>query len=155
MKNADQGNIDGDEFGDSCDTDADNDGILDAWEMIHFLDLTTVDATSDYDYDDMLDIIEAQAGTLPRNQDTDQDGLADGVDPLPLDGNYQDGDLDASGAVDVLDYMFAIRIAMGIIEPTVEHLQHGDVTPLGAPNGVIDISDALVVLRKAHGLIEF
>jgi hypothetical protein len=32
---------------------------------------------------------------------------------------------------------------------------HGDVAPLGAPDGRIDASDALLILKKAVGLVSF
>jgi hypothetical protein len=38
------------------------------------------------------------------------------------------------------------------VNATTTHLQHGDVTPSGSIDGVVDISDALVVMRMAAGL---
>jgi hypothetical protein len=134
------------------DTDSDIDGISDNWEMSYFNDLTTANATSDFDTDGLSDLAEYQAGTNPLDPDTDGDTFQDDADPLPLDYNYQDGDLDESGTVDVADALIAQRIATGLIPPTTLYLQHGDVTPLGAPDGIIDISDALIVMRIAAGL---
>ena len=53
-----------------------------------------------------------------------------------------------------------MRFALGLETPTEEDIQHGDVAPLddqGNPNpdGQITVSDALVILRKALGIIQF
>jgi len=47
--------------------DTDRDGIPDAWEYDHFGNLTTADATSDYDKDGVSDKNEYLAGTDPKN----------------------------------------------------------------------------------------
>jgi hypothetical protein len=123
--------------------------------MTYFGNHTTADATTDYDNDGSLDLTEYQNGTDPLNPDTDGDSLTDGSDPMPLDYNYQDGDLDESGTVDVADALIALRISIGLVPPTTVYLQHGDITPLGSPDGMIDISDALLIIRKASGLTSF
>jgi hypothetical protein len=46
--------------------DADHDGIPDAWELDHFGNLTTVDATSDHDGDGLSDLQEYLAGADPQ-----------------------------------------------------------------------------------------
>jgi hypothetical protein len=144
--------------------DTDYDGLLDGDEVHIFgtdplkgdTDLNGVsDGQEDFDSDGLVNADEMTAGTDPYNPDTDGDGLLDGVDPLPLDVNYPDGDLDGSGTVDVADALLAMRIASGLVSPTTFQLQHGDVTPMGAPDGTIDISDALMVMRKAAGLVAF
>ncbi len=70
-----------------------------------------------------------------------------------------DGNLKGSGAADISDAFRALRIAAGIIAPTAADLFHGDVAPLvngvPAPDGSIDVSDALVILRKVVGLASF
>jgi hypothetical protein len=144
--------------------DTDGDGLLDGDE-VHILGTDplrwdsdsngTNDDQEDFDGDGLVNIDEMTAGTDPWNPDSDADGLADGSDPLPLLTNYQDGDLDGSGTVDVADALLAVRITSGLLSPTTVQLQHGDVTPMGAPDGVIDISDALMVMRKAAGLVAY
>ncbi len=59
-------------------TDADNDGSLDLWEINNFGDLTTADATTDYDGDCLLDRDEYANSTDPKNADSDSDGMPDG-----------------------------------------------------------------------------
>ena len=49
----------------------------------------------------------------------------------------------------------ALRIAVGLVTPTAEERLRGDVAPLGAPDDRIDVSDALLILKKAVGLVSF
>ena len=58
----------------------------------------------------------------------------------------------------VADALRALRIAMNLVQPGADDLRHGDVAPLGADgiphsDGKIDVQDALVILRKALGII--
>ncbi|KAF0220459.1 MAG: hypothetical protein FD174_1113 [Geobacteraceae bacterium] len=66
------------------------------------------------------------------------------------------GDLDGNDRVEIADALRALQIAAGIVEPTGNDLLHGDLAPFvdgkPAPNGVIDVGDALVILRKIVGL---
>jgi hypothetical protein len=68
-----------------------------------------------------------------------------------------DGKLNGNtGAVDMTDALKSLRIAAGIDTPTSSDLLHGDVAPLAngkrQPDGKIDISDVVAILRKAAGL---
>lgn len=67
-----------------------------------------------------------------------------------------DGDVNGDGKVTVLDALVALRIFTGQMAPTASHLASGDIGPLyqgkARPNGVIDLVDALLILRKALGL---
>ncbi|HEU6449393.1 MAG TPA: thrombospondin type 3 repeat-containing protein [Verrucomicrobiae bacterium] len=47
--------------------DTDSDGIADAWELLHFGNLTTANASSDFDGDGVSDAGEYLAGTDPQN----------------------------------------------------------------------------------------
>lgn len=47
-------------YGSGVPVDTDSDGIEDSWEQVHFGDLTTADATSDYDNDGYTDLQEYQ-----------------------------------------------------------------------------------------------
>ncbi len=61
--------------------DADSDGLPRWWEEDHGLDDTNAaDATQDTDHDGLTNFQEFAAQTLPRNPDTDGDGLLDGVE---------------------------------------------------------------------------
>jgi hypothetical protein len=70
-----------------------------------------------------------------------------------------DGNLKGTGVADVSDALRALRISVGLIVATPQDLLHGDVAPLvnGIPtqNGVIDAGDALLILKKAVGLVSF
>jgi hypothetical protein len=65
------------------------------------------------------------------------------------------GDVNGDGIVDVRDARLALRIAAGDVAPTSDQLRAGDVAPLvsgvPAPDGAIDVADALVILRKVAG----
>jgi hypothetical protein len=70
-----------------------------------------------------------------------------------------DGDLNGDGLVNTADVLLSTRIIMGQLTPTQDQINHGDVAPLvnGIPvsDGLFRLSDALVIQRKALGLINF
>jgi hypothetical protein len=69
-----------------------------------------------------------------------------------------DGNIKGTGVVDISDALKALRFAVGLEEPSVADLLHGDVAQLvsGLPaDNRIDLADALTILRKAVGLITF
>lgn len=69
------------------------------------------------------------------------------------------GDLNGDSVVDITDALLALRIAAGLDIPTASELAHGDVAPLvnglPQPDGRIDVSDVVVLLRKSAGLLEW
>ena len=73
--------------------------------------------------------------------------------------NMHDGDLNGDGVVDLADVLLANKIISGQMTPTADQLQHGDVAPLvngvPAPNGVFDLGDLVVIVRKALGDVNF
>jgi Protein of unknown function (DUF1566) len=72
--------------------------------------------------------------------------------------NLPAGGFTPGAAVSVLDALKALRIAVGLIPAPLAgsaDMLHGDVAPLGAPDGRIDASDALLILKKAVGLVSF
>lgn len=67
------------------------------------------------------------------------------------------GDLDGDGTINIADALQALRFTVGLGTPTTAQRTRGDVAPLGSDgkplggNG-IDLSDALMILKKCVGL---
>ena len=116
--------------------DSDGDGLLDGDE-VHIFGYDPRDVDSD------------DNGINDAHEDFDGDGLANTSDPLPIDFNFQDGDMDASTTVNAADILIIQRIALGLLPPTLTHYQHGDMAPLGTPDGTINLGDILLVTKKA------
>jgi hypothetical protein len=159
VSNSDQRDTEFDGMGDACDADDDNDGIPDVSDT-YPLDTDNDGFDNDIDPDDDNDGIPDVSDTYPLDtnndgedndvdDDDDGDSILDVNDPLPLDYNYADGDLDASGAVDAADVLLAEQISLDLVTATTLHLQHGDVRPPGAPDGIIDLSDTLMIVKEA------
>ena len=89
------------------DKDADEDNILDTWEIEHFGSLSH-DGTGDTDRDGLSDLREYQRGTNPNDPDTDGDGMPDGwevnnrLDPLVDDAL---ADADGDGLSNLQEYL--------------------------------------------------
>lgn len=155
--NATQIDSDFDLAGDACDLDDDNDGLSDIVEASLGTNSLLADSDGDglTDFDEVyvdLDPTTYQVGvdTDPNNEDTDGDGLFDGVDPDPLTPTATaDGDLapygNPDGFLNAADLMIAQRIVLGEITATELDLAHGDVYPAGAPDGVINLSDLILI----------
>jgi hypothetical protein len=116
------------------DADTDNDGLLDGDE-VHLFKTNPLLADSNSN------------GVVDGDEDFDGDGLANVADPLPLDFNYQDGDMDNSSTVNAADLLIITRIALGLRAPVLADYLHGDLAPLGWPDGVINAADVLLVTR--------
>ena len=149
---------DGDGIGNNADTDDDNDGLSDVFEISIGTDTLSVDSDGDglTDYAEVAydgDVATYTPGSdlNPLSTDTDQDGIADNADPIPLNYNYADGDVGPLGAPDGLvnqaDLVIMNRILTGQLTATVSELSHADLYPQGAPDGVIDLSD-MVLFQK-------
>ncbi|QWV92175.1 hypothetical protein KP004_13195 [Geomonas oryzisoli] len=69
------------------------------------------------------------------------------------------GDLDGNGSVDIRDAWQLMRISLGAETADAAALAHGDLAPVvngvSRPDGVIDVGDLLVLLRKIVGLQPF
>jgi len=126
---------DADDQGDVCDDDDDNDGLTDVEEA---------NFDGNPAYDPLTD-------TDPFNPDTDGDTYLDGVDPIPLNYNFNDGDVAPWGAPDsvlnVGDLLVCSQFVVGLKEPTNNDLAHGDLHPVGAPDGVIGLSDYVQLMK--------
>jgi hypothetical protein len=164
IHNLDQLDSDGDQSGDACDSDDDNDGLSDSTEAA----LGTHPLISDTDTDDLSDGDEHNIhATDPLLLDTDGDGAGDGVeiaygtDPLDIASFpvIPDGDLDADGNVDVRDVLMGYRSLVGEVTLSPFQSARGDVAPLvgGLPvgDGEFNLGDVLVIQRKALGLAPF
>jgi len=71
-----------------------------------------------------------------------------------------DGCFKGTAAPDITDAIKALRIAVNLAPASALDMLHGDVAPLDvngvpAPDGTIDATDALVILKKVVGLVNF
>jgi hypothetical protein len=100
--------------------------------------------------------------TVPELTPTRLDGFLGVKNVRTADGTLSqfssitnpNGDIDNNGVVNLADVLLALKIAAGLPgfpQPTGTALFLGDVAPTGAPNGVIDTADALLILRKVLG----
>ncbi len=162
-----QENNDGDAEGDVCDDDDDNDGLTDVEEMNFdgnpaynpatdtnpLLADTDGDGISDFDevnYDG-LPAYNALTDINPLSNNTDGDAYLDGMDPVPLNFNYEDGDVAPWGSPDSVinagDLLVGMQFVLGVKAPTNDDLAHGDLYPVGAPDGQINVSDYIQLLK--------
>lgn len=63
-----------------------------------------------------------------------------------------DGIITGQNDISIYDALKALRIAVGIVAVTSDDLLRGDVAPPGSPDGKIDVSDCLLILKKVVGL---
>jgi hypothetical protein len=128
--------LDLDGIGGVADLDDDGDGILDASEpgfgtvaqerLNTDGDALADTADSDDDNDGILDVEELLAGLDPRDVDTDNDTFRDNLELAA----GKDG-----------------------ANPLEYPLPDGDVFPLGAPDGLVDARDELLIHRILRGLV--
>ena len=162
-----QENNDGDTGGDVCDDDDDNDGLTD-FEEKNFdgdpaynpetdtnplLADTDGDGISDFDevnYDGLL-TYNALTDINPLSNNTDDDAYLDGIDPVPLNFNHEDGDVAPWGSPDSMinagDLLVGMQFVLGVKTPTNNDLAHGDLYPVGAPDGLINTGDYIQLLK--------
>lgn len=98
--------------------DADNDGMEDAWEAAHGLDVTRDDRDADADADGLTNITEYVLGTDPAHIDSDRDGMPDGweanhgSDPATNDAA---GDPDHDGVGNLVEYLQGRHPLRGVV----------------------------------------
>jgi len=135
LDDTESADLDNDGIGDGADLDDDGDGVPDAQDAY----AANAQESADSDSDGTPDTADA---------DDDNDGLSDvaealaGSDPLLVD---TDGDT-FSDAVEVAQ-------ATDPNSSAEQPLPDGDVFPLGAPDDVVDVRDALTALRVAAGQV--
>lgn len=70
-----------------------------------------------------------------------------------------DGNFKGTGVADISDALKAMSMAVGLVPVTPLDLLHGDVAPfvngVPAPDNTINVADALMILRKVVGLVNF
>jgi hypothetical protein len=119
--------------------------------------------------------VTAVPGTVLNTWTCDITGLKKGANTITVDATdvafnhttatakfiviLPDGAFKGTEAPDVPDALKALQIAVGTSTASHEDMLHGDVAPLvdgvPAPDGVIDVSDALLILKKVVNLINF
>lgn len=101
----------------------------------------------DVDGDGLSGFAEIARGTSLQNVDTDGDGFVDGFGGVVPTSTYAGFDLGpaADGFVDGEE-----DVGSDPLDASHHPGRSGDVAPLGYPNQVVDIADALVVLRIAQ-----
>ncbi|WP_159105269.1 M4 family metallopeptidase [Shewanella marina] len=78
--------IDNIRYGEQVEIDQDGDGLNDIWELSHGLSNTDAsDALLDNDNDGLINAQEYQIGSNINQADSDNDGIDDGEDEVPLD----------------------------------------------------------------------
>jgi VWFA-related protein len=140
--------------------DTDSDGLPDVWESGWGLDPAVSNEGTDTDSDGLNDLLEYQLGTDPGAADSDNDGASDGDDAFPFDANLiANGDLDQDGVTEVNDALRVLQVAVGKEEETSQTRKRGDVAPFvngrPSPDGKVTAADALVILRKVVGLVDW
>lgn len=95
----------------ALDEDSDNDGMPDVWEHTYSddgLSLNNIDSADDPDSDDLMNLNEYHALTLPGDPDYDNDGLYDGWELLygfdPLTDGETNLDPDSDGLSNIQEH---------------------------------------------------
>ena len=86
--------------GNPLNGDTDGDGMPDSWESIYGLDLLIDDSILDPDGDGLNNLAEYIASTHPDQNDTDEDGLTDGIEINSYGSNPLVEDTDGDGYSD-------------------------------------------------------
>jgi hypothetical protein len=109
--------------------DTDGDEMPDGWEVQYGLDPRVNDSALDADYDGVNNLTEYQAGTNPNDQ------------------IIADGDVNDDAAVNIVDYLLLQRHMLELISLTPQQIAHGDLYPADVGDGVITLSDLILLQR--------
>jgi hypothetical protein len=79
------------------------------------------------------------------------------VSPQAVTINFAapDGIVTGGSVASIGDALKTLRIAVGIVQASSDDLLRGDVAPPGAPDDKIDVSDVVLILKKAVGMASF
>jgi hypothetical protein len=73
------------------------------------------------------------------------------MDPLPLNYNFDDGDVapwgKPDGIVNAADMLVFTQFILGLKTPTADDLAHGDLHPAGMPDGIIGPPDYMQLFK--------
>jgi len=138
---------DGDGIGDNADSDDDNDGMPDLWEIQYGFDpLNDADAALDFDEDGFTNRLEFDSGTDPKDPgdhpvvlkgDVDGDSnvnLADailafkiltGIEPFPP--VHRENDVNGDGKIGLPEIQYIFQILTGLREPGAEEFTYNDI----------------------------
>lgn len=83
-------------------------------------------------------------GTSPINADTDGDGLSDMAEVKVYGTSAINADTDGDGVSDYDEIM--------VYQTNPKASNKGDIAPRGAPNGIVDVADLLILTRFVEGL---
>jgi hypothetical protein len=120
--------------------DVDRDGLLDAWEMQYFGNLTAQTGSGDADGDGVTNAEEMAAGTKPNDVDSDDDGISDLAE---LQGGSNPLSAESTLTTNAVTQLSAIELAympgtMGVTQ------QFQSVTTLGITSAWTNIGPAFV-----------
>ena len=116
-------------------------------------DIVTVNIYGDSDFDGMNDLWELVSfGTLDRDGsgDFDGDGITD-IDEYLISVTVPDGDINNDGIVNVADLLLAIQQINNASSLTALQVARGDVYPPGLPDGMVNVSDYILIQQLVLG----
>ena len=118
--------------------DTDGDGMPDSWESIYGLNLLSDDSSLDPDGDGLNNIAEYTSSTHPDQNDTDEDGLTDGMEINSYGSNPLLEDTDGDGFLD------GEEVAQGSDPALSSSFPDSDLTAYQSLGGLLNVGGAWV-----------